>query len=141
MIILDTNVVSEMMKPQPNAVVKDWMDAQLEETLWLSSVTVFEIACGIELLPTGKRKEGIADAFNELLINDFENRVLAFDDQHARRAGEIFARLRSQGQHPEYRDVQIAGIVAAFNAVLATRNTKHFSDTGVTLTNPWDFQP
>lgn len=141
MIVLDTNVVSEVMKPQPDTVVRDWLDAQPDEKLWLTSVTVFEITCGIELLPNGKRKTGLADAFNELLVNDFDGRVLAFDDQHARRAGEIFARLRSQGQNPEYRDIQIAGVVAAFDAVLATRNTKHFSGTGVTQINPWEFQP
>lgn len=141
MIILDTNVVSEVMKPNPEPAVKDWLDAQPEETLWLSSVTVFEIMCGIESLPTGKRKTGLADAFNELLQKDFDNRVLAFDEQHARKAGEIFARLRGQGQNPEYRDIQIAGVVAAFAAVLATRNIRHFAGTGVSLTNPWDFQP
>lgn len=141
MIILDTNVVSEMMKPQPDSVVRDWLDAQPDETLWLTSVTVFEITCGIELLPNGKRKTGLADAFNELLVNDFDSRALAFDDQHARRAGEIFAGLRGQGQNPEYRDIQIAGIVAAFNAVLASRNAKHFSGMGVKLINPWKFQP
>ena len=141
MIILDTNVVSEVMKPNPEPAVKDWLDAQPEETLWLSSVTVFEIMCGIESLPTGKRKTGLADAFNELLQKDFDNRVLAFDEQHARKAGEIFARLRGQGQNPEYRDIQIAGVVGAFAAVLATRNIRHFAGTGVSLTNPWDFQP
>ncbi|MDA8746449.1 type II toxin-antitoxin system VapC family toxin [Rubripirellula amarantea] len=141
MIVLDTNVISEVMKPVPDPVVKDWLDAQVDETMWLTSVTVFEIACGVEQLPSGKRKTALVDAFNELIVKDFQNRVLAFDDQHARKAGELWAKLKSLGRVSEFRDIQIAGIVATFKATLATRNTRHFLDTGVKLIDPWNVTP
>ena len=123
MIILDTNVVSEVMKPNPEPAVKDWLDAQPEETLWLSSVTVFEIMCGIESLPTGKRKTGLADAFNELLQKDFDNRVLAFDEQHAPKGGRNLREASRSGTKPGVPRHPNRGSGCRFRR--CSRNEKH----------------
>lgn len=138
MIILDTNVLSEVMRVQSDLAVTAWLDAQPIRDLWLSSITVFEISCGIETLPNGKRKTRLAEALDDLLVVDFGGRIADFDEQSARLAGQLFARQKATGWNPDFRDAQIAGIATAHQARLATRNTKHFEGTGLVLINPWD---
>jgi toxin FitB len=137
MIILDTNVISELMRTAPDARVVEWLDRQPAESVWITSVTVFEAHLGIALLPTGRRRRTLAAAFAQLLEEDLDNRVLAFDMAAAASAASIAAERQAQGRPADLRDTQIAGIALARHATLATRNVRHFSDMAVPIVNPW----
>jgi predicted nucleic acid-binding protein len=138
MILLDTNVLSALMQHMPDPVVASWLDGQPAESIWTTSVTVFEIRTGIELLERGRRRKRLEQVFSQLLTEDLEGRVKPFDQAAAVAAGTIAATRQRAGQTVEIRDVQIAGIATARRAKLATRNTRHFEGTGVGLINPWD---
>jgi toxin FitB len=137
MIVLDTNVLSALMRREPEAVAVAWLDTLPAESVWTTSVTIFEISLGLELLGAGRRRRALEDAFARMLAEDFEDRILPFDDGAARFAGHIAAGQRRTGRTVEIRDVQIAGICAARKATLATRNTRHFDGLGLTLVDPW----
>jgi predicted nucleic acid-binding protein len=138
MIILDTNVVSAVMRQDANAVVVGWLDSQPVESIWITAVTVFEVHFGLELLARGRRRRQLEDEFARALNEDFEGRILPFEQNAARAAALIAARRRQEGCPIEMRDAQIAGITAARRATLATRNTRHFVDLGIALIDPWD---
>jgi len=138
MLVLDTNVISELMKTEPDPKVIAWLDSQATGSVWTTSVNVFEISFGINCLPEGRRKRALKAAFEAMLADELEHHVLEFDHAAAHRAGEISASLHGLGRPVEVRDVQIAGIVSVRHAILATRNLQHFRDTGVSLVNPWD---
>lgn len=137
MILLDTNVVSALMQRDPDPAVVGWLDRQPPESVWTSAVTVFEVRFGLELLATGRRRRQLEDTFARALAEDFEGRVLPFDEAAALAAGAMAAARRRAGRTIEIRDVQIAGIAAARKATLATRNTRHFDGLGVPLIDPW----
>lgn len=137
MLVLDTNVISELMKVKPDPAVVNWLDGQTPDSMWITSISVFEISFGLNSLPNGKRKRALQLAFENMLAEDLEHHVLDFDQAAAERAGEISAKLHSLGRVVEVRDVQIAGIVSVRHATLATRNLKHFRDTGIASVNPW----
>ena len=137
MIVLDTNVISALMRQEADPVVVGWLDRQPPEDVWTTAVSVFEVLFGLELLAAGRRRRRLEDAFTRALEADFEGRVLPFEQTAARQAALIAARQRRAGRPVEIRDVQIAGIVAARRAVLATRNTRHFAGLGITLIDPW----
>jgi predicted nucleic acid-binding protein len=137
MIILDTNVLSAVMRQEAAAVVVGWLDRQPRESVWLTAVTVFEVYFGLELLAHGRRRRQLEDAFARALDEDFEGRILPFDQSAARQAALIAARQRQEGRQVEIRDAQIAGIAAARRATLATRNTRHFAELGIALIDPW----
>jgi len=137
LILLDTNVISALMQREPDAAVVQWLDSQPPESIWTTSITVFEIRFGLELLASGRRRTALEQAFNDMLEADFENRVVAFDEAAAQAAGEIAAQRRRTGRSVEIRDVQIAGIAAARKAAVATRNVRHFAGLGVELIDPW----
>jgi predicted nucleic acid-binding protein len=137
MIVLDTNVVSALMRQNAEAVVIEWLDRQPPESIWITAVTVFEVHFGLELLTPGRRRRQLEDAFARALNEDFEGRVLPFEQIAAREAALIGARLRRDGRSIEIRDAQIAGIVTARRATLATRNTRHFADLDIALLDPW----
>ena len=103
----------------------------------VSTVTVFEVRLGLELLAAGRRRQQLEEAFAKALEEDFENRVVPFDQAAAQAAGRLAAERRRAGRPVEFRDVQIAGIATARKAVLATRNVRHFEDLGLTLVDPW----
>lgn len=135
MIILDTNVISALMRSQPDATVAKWLDRQPPESIWTTSITVFEIRLGIELLATGKRRKRLEALFEQSLAEDFQDRVLSFDRDAAREAAGLAARRQRQGRPVDMRDTQIAGIAVARRAMLATRNVRHFQ--GVDVIDPW----
>jgi toxin FitB len=136
-IVLDTNVVSALMRREVDPIVIAWLDDQPPESIWTTAVTVFEIRFGLEILADGRRRRQLEDAFNHALADDFEGRILAFEQSAAQEAASIAARRRQAGEPIEIRDAQIGGIVAARRASLATRNTRHFRDLGIALIDPW----
>ena len=138
MIVIDTNVLSALMRDVPERRVVEWLDRQAAESIWITSVTLFEARLGLALLPKGKRRKALESAFDKLLAEDLEGRVLDFDQPAAKAAAQLAARRQREGQTIDMRDTQIAGIVIARRAELATRNVTHFSDLNVNVINPWD---
>ena len=138
MIVLDTNVLSALMRDTPDPTVAQWLDGQPAESIWTTSITVFEIRTGIDLLENGRRREQLDETFAQLLAEDLNGRVQSFDLTAALAAGSIAASRQRVGRAVEIRDVQIAGIATSRHAIVATRNTRHFTGTGVGLVNPWD---
>jgi predicted nucleic acid-binding protein len=118
-------------------VVVEWLDGQPAESIWITSITLFEAQLGIALLPKGRRQRALAAALDQLLSEDLENRVLDFDTGAAREAAALAA-VRQRGGHPvDMRDTQIAGIALARKASVATRNIRRFEDLRVPIVNPW----
>lgn len=136
MIVLDTNVVSEAMRPEPDAVVVTWLNAQTAETLYLASVTLAELLFGMGALPSGARKHRLAQALDRILAL-FSGRVLPFDQEAARRYADMAVAARTRGRPLPIADGYLAATAAARGFAVATRNTQHFGDTGVDLIDPW----
>jgi toxin FitB len=137
MIILDTNVLSALMRKEPERAVVAWLDRQPAQSIWITSVTLFEVRFGLALLPTGRRRQMLEAAFTRLLQEDLENRVLDFDSAAAIEAATLAADRQKAGRPVDIRDTQIAGIALARRATLATRNVRHFADLKVPLADPW----
>ena len=137
MIILDTNVLSALMQQQPDPQVVAWLDGQPAESIWLSTVTVFEARYGLALLADGQRKRLLHERLEVLLQDELENRVLPFDASAAEQAAALTADRKACGRPVDMRDTFIAGIALARRASLATRNTRHFDDLTVPVVNPW----
>lgn len=137
MILLDTNVLSALMRREPETRVADWLNTRPVESIWTTSVTVFEVRLGLEILSPGKRRRFLEETFDKALEEDFEGRVVSFDSLAAEAAGRIAARQRRAGRPVEIRDVQIAGIASVRKATLATRNIRHFEGLGLDLVDPW----
>jgi hypothetical protein len=137
MIILDTNVLSTLMRKKPDVEVVDWVDRQPAESVWITSITLFETRLGLVLLPAGRRRHSLQAAFAQLLQEDLENRVLDFDSAAATEAAALAADRQRAGRPVDIRDTQIAGIALARRATIATRNVRHFSDLKVPVVDPW----
>jgi len=137
MIVLDTNVLSALMRKAPEVAVVTWLDRQPAESVWITSITLFEARLGLALLPKGRRRRGLEVAFGRLLEQDLENRVLDFDSAAATEAASLAAERQKAGRPVDMRDTQIAGIALARRATLATRNVRHFADLKVPVVNPW----
>jgi toxin FitB len=137
MIVLDTNVLSALMLRQPDPQVVAWLDRQAADSVWTTAITVFEIRFGLALLPPSKRLRNLEAAFSRTLVDDFEGRVLPFEEEAAARAATEAARRQNSGRRVDFRDIEIAGIVASNRATLATRNVRHFDDLGIRVVNPW----
>ena len=136
MIVLDTNVVSEAMKPEPNPAVRAWLNDQRAETLYLSSVTVAELLFGIGSLPIGKRKELLAQTLDGLM-GLFRDRVLPFDIDAARHYAELAVTARNCGRGFPTPDGYIAAIAASRGFIVASRDTAPYEAAGITVINPW----
>jgi len=137
MIILDTNVVSEMMEPSPAPSVKVWLNAKDGFQFYMTTITIAEIAYGIHKLPLGKRRSFIESTFEEKVLNMFDDRVFSFDKPAARLYGEIMNKRKKIGRPMGTLDAQIAAIALANDASLATRNTRDFEHCGLNLINPF----
>lgn len=137
MIILDTNVVSEPLKPAPDAKVLNWLDRQAPETLYLTTVSVAELLAGVETMPVGKRRAELKQALIDQMLPLFAGRILAFDNP----AAEAFARVHASAQaagHPiSFANCAIAAIAAARGFIVATRNVRDFKGSTVGLIDPW----
>lgn len=140
MIILDTNVLSALMRQVPEAPVVAWLDRQPTESIWITSITLFEARLGLALLPKGRRQQTLEAAFARLLEEDLENRVLDFDSAAATEAASLAAQRQKTGRPVDMRDTQIAGIALARRATLATRNARHFENLNVPVVDPWEAQ-
>lgn len=136
MIVLDTNVISEAMRPEPHPAVRAWLNDQAAETLYLSSVTLAELLFGVAALPAGKRKEMLAQAVDGLM-GLFRGRVLPFDADAARHYAELAMTARSAGRGFPTPDGYIAAIAVSRGFIVASRDTAPYEAASVTVINPW----
>jgi toxin FitB len=137
MIILDTNVLSALMHQAPDANVVTWLDRQPRTSVWTTSVTLFEVRFGLQIMPTGKRRSLLMQAF-ESVLDRMGQRIASFDAAAAEEAADLTAARQRRGKPGDLRDTMIAGIVLAHRATLATRNLGHFEDLSVSVVNPWE---
>ena len=142
MILLDTNVLSEFMRPAPAAQVVAWLDAKASEQVWVCAVTRAEIELGVALLPDGQRKLGLQMAARAMFFEDFAGRCLPFDEQAAVCYADIVASRTRLGRPISVEDAQIAAIALAHGLSLATRNERDFElIEGLSVLNPWQVAP
>ncbi|MDB5538538.1 MAG: hypothetical protein JWQ89_265 [Devosia sp.] len=137
MIVLDTNVLSEPMRPVPDPRVMDWFDAQDGQDLWITAIVAAELWAGVAKLSVGSRRNGLQEQV-EATLHEFDGRILAFDEDAAFVYGALVGPLLAKRMPYEVLDYQIAAITLVNGGTLATRNIKHFADTGVPLFNPWE---
>jgi toxin FitB len=137
MVILDTNVISTLMQQAPHPAVRVWLDRQPELSVWTTSVTVFEIRYGIEMLPRSRRRALLESEFERVIDDDIQRRIVPFDTAAANAAAVLMAERQRAGRPGDMRDTMIAGIVIASHATLATHNTRHFADLSVPVIDPW----
>lgn len=137
MIILDTNVISEIMRPTPDPAVGTWLAAQDSLDLTTTTITIGEIQRGIVRLPAGKRRKDLEARFSAFLEEAFSGRLLAFDKDAAFACAAVSAARERKGLHADAVDMMMAGVVKSAGARLATRNTSDFEECGIALTNPW----
>jgi len=137
MIILDTNVISEIMKPNPSLNVTTWIDNQDASGLFISTITIAEICYGLNALPEGNRRDILETAFNKTITEAFEYNILSFDEACAHVYGKIMANRKKIGRPMGILDGQIAATACAHGFSVATRNVSDFSDCGVDLINPF----
>jgi len=137
MILIDTNIISEMMKANPDVNVMNWFDRQEAIQLHISTVTIAEIAYGINALPEGNRRNALEESFHSVLREAFEHRILPFDEVAAHLYGKIMGKRKALGKPLSILDGQIAAIARANNCTVATRNSKDFADCGLDLINPF----
>jgi predicted nucleic acid-binding protein len=140
MFLIDTNVISELMRATPAPSVLSWFSTQDPSTLYLSAVTEAELRTGIAILPEGQRREGLRAALDATIAEDFEGRILPFDTDAAKTYAEIASMRRAAGRPIADADCQIAAIARASGAIVATRNLRDFEGCGVDLVNPWGGQ-
>lgn len=135
MILLDTNIITEIMKPLPDRHVIDWMNATASNSLFVSIITIAEIHYGLELLPDGRRRIDLENRFQQFLSRGFDQRVVSFDAPAARLDGTLMAHRRRTGTPLASLDGQIASIARVHGFAVATQNGDHFADCGVELVN------
>ncbi|MCU1717701.1 type II toxin-antitoxin system VapC family toxin [Pseudomonas sp. 5P_3.1_Bac2] len=138
MILLDTNVLSELMKANPEPAVIAWVDAQPVSELFTSSISVAEVLYGIARMPEGKRKQSFFNLAQVMFDQDFAGRIVAFDADAAVYFASLAAGSEAKGRVVGLADGQIAAIAAVYDAQVATRNVRHFDSLGVQVINPWD---
>jgi predicted nucleic acid-binding protein len=136
LIILDTNVLSAIMKVPTDRIVLEWFGRQPRSSIWTTAVTVFEIRFGLHIMERGRRRTLLVDAFEAALVM-MGGRIASFDAAAAHEAAELMAARQKRGTPVDMRDTMIAGIALAQKATLATRNTAHFEDLSVPVVNPW----
>ena len=129
--------MSARLRTAPDAPVVTWLDRQPAQSIWITSITLFEAYLGLALLPSGRRRQTLEAVFARLLKEDLENRVLDFDSSAATHAASLAAERQKNGRQVDMRDTQIAGIALARRATLATRNLRHFADLKISIVNPW----
>ena len=139
MIVWDTNVVSELMRPEPHELVVAWTDRQPVDEVFITAITLAELWYGIGRLPTGRRRNELAEVFDQVATEDFEGRVLAFDGVAAAHYVDLVVDRERMGRPISMADAQIAAICRSHGAAIATRNVDDFADVGVDVVNPWTY--
>lgn len=137
MIVLDTNVLSELMSPTPDVTVVRWLNRQPAASIWTTTITLMELRFGIASMPIGRRRQILSRGLEDVLSHEIEGRIVSFDSAAAERAAELSALRRRKGKAVEFRDTMIAGIILATRATLATRNTTDFEDLALQVVDPW----
>jgi hypothetical protein len=137
MILLDTNVVSEVMRERPDHAVRAWLKSLPRRELWTASVVIAELLSGIDLMPTGRKKEALSQAVEAMIAEDFRGQILKFDVSAARHYGQILSSRRQMGRPMREMDALIAATAKSNDATLATRNLRDFENCGIQLVNPW----
>lgn len=140
MILIDTNVISELMRTEPARIVLDWFGRHASTDLFISAITEAELRTGVAILPEGQRRDRLQQALDAMVDQDFQSRVLPFDSPAAKAYAEITAQRRAAGRPIAEADCQIAAIARANGALVATRNLKDFDGCGIRLINPWNDQ-
>jgi len=138
MIILDTNVISELVNPRCSPAVRSWLDAQIDEAIFTTTISLSEVLLGVELLPQGKRRERLLQLLEEFFERMGKDHVLLFDEPSARAYALIMSRSRSHGRAISIADGQIAAVAAVHGYAVATRDTSPFEAAGVSMINPWE---
>lgn len=139
MILLDTNVVSEVMKTRPAEAVVAWLNGQDSEKLYVSAITIGEIVYGLHILPDGKRRSGLRERFERFVALAFDQRVLAYEESAARTCGELMSDRKERGLPMSVPDGQIAAIARINHLAVATRNVLDFENCGIEVINPFEF--
>ena len=137
MFILDTNVVSELMRPTPDPVIESWFTKHATSSLFLTAVSEAELRFGLAVMPIGNRQDGLASALKRVLETGFANRILPFDSSAARAYAEIAAARHRAGRPIPVADCQIAAIARSRDMAVATRNVRDFEDVGIEISDPW----
>ena len=137
MFVLDTNVASELMRPEPTPAVAEWIARRDARDVFLTTVSEAELLCGMAILPTGRRRTGLETTMRRWLDHGFGERILSFDSAAARAYADIASMRRRAGRPMGEMDCQIAAICLSLGAVLVTRNERDFQQTGVSVINPW----
>ena len=137
MIVLDTNVISELMRPTPSDTVIAWVSRQIPTDLYLSTITEAEMRYGVESLPAGRRRDGLLAAIEAMFREDFVGRILPFDRAAAQAYAMISVSSRTAGHAVKQADFQIAAIARSTGASVATSNVRDFEDRGINVINPW----
>lgn len=138
MIIIDTNVISELLRPNPEPAVEAWLGAQDGLSIYLTAISEAELRYGVAIMTNGKRRDALSNAIDRILRDDMAGRILPFDSASARAYATIAAARRSSGTPISQLDCQIAAIARAHSAPVATRNTPDFQGCGIDLINPWN---
>jgi predicted nucleic acid-binding protein len=136
MIILDTNVISSLMRELADKAVLRWLDQQPRTSVWITAVTMLEIRFGLEVMADGRRKLAREEAFTRLIEEKLERRIASFDAAAAQETAVLMSSRQRRGEPRDLRDSMIAGIALARRAALATHNVKHFDDAGIEVVNP-----
>lgn len=137
MTLLDTNVVSELIRPLADAAVENWIASRPAASLFFSAVGEAELRYGVAIMPAGRRRDVLASAIEAMLREDFSGRILSFDSDAARAYAEIASRRRAVGRSASEADAQIAAIARSRGMALATRNIRDFEDMRIEVLNPW----
>ena len=140
MTVLDSNVVSEGLKPVPSEVVLDWLAAQISSEVFTTSITLAEVLYGVEALPHGKRRTRLLEAVEKIFALEFTGRILPFDEDAARAYATIVASRNAAGRPISQLDAMIAAIARTHRATVATRNIADFEDCGIQLVDPWKYR-
>ena len=137
MIVLDTNVVSELMRPSPAAQVIEWVSQQAAPTMYFTTISEAELRYGVAILPAGRRRDGLLSGIEGMLREDFAGRIIPFDRAAALAYAEIAAGRRASGHPISHSDCQIAAIARSIGAAVATRDEEDFEGCGIAVVNPW----